>query len=510
MAIAEEVRIEDVEQEGEPAPPCVMVIFGATGDLTKRKLVPALHNLAMSGLLPDEFAVVGLGRGLTTDEQFREKIAGELEEFSPGPVDAAKSDWLMKRLFYMAGEFTDPATYDGLRDLLAKIGQDLNTGGSCLFYLAIPPSLFGEVVERLGAAGLTQESEGVWRRVVIEKPFGHDLDTAKALNRQILQVLAEHQIYRIDHYLGKETVQNIMAFRFANGIFEPIWNRRYVDHVQITVAETVGVEGRGAYYEEAGALRDMVQNHMFQLLAFTALEPPTSFAGDAVRNERVKVLCAIRPMSHEDVLRQAVRGQYGEGTVDGKRVPAYRAEKNVAPNSPVDTFVALELFIDNWRWADVPFYLRTGKRLPKRVTEIAIQFKRAPFMLFRETPVERLQPNLLVLHIQPDEGISLRFEGKVPGPTMRLGTVKMHFQYADYFGSAPQTGYETLLYDVMTGDSTLFHRSDMVEAGWSVVTPILDVWKALTPRDFPNYAANSWGPKDADELIERSGRRWKN
>jgi glucose-6-phosphate 1-dehydrogenase len=300
-----------------------------------------------------------------------------------------------------------------------------------------------------------------------------------------------------------------MVFRFANGIFEPVWNRRYIDHVQITVAETVGVEQRGAYYETAGALRDMVQNHMFQLLALTAMEPPISFAADMVRDERVKMLYAIRPFSPEDVLHQAVRGQYGEGIVDGHPAPAYRAERNVSPASPTETFVALKLYIDNWRWGDVPFYLRTGKHLPKRVTEIAIHFKRAPFQLFRGTPVEHLAANVLVLKIQPDEGISLHFQAKIPGPEVALGKVKMHFEYADYFGNEPSTGYETLLYDCMTGDSTLFHRSDMVEAAWSVVAPILDVWQALTPRNFPNYAANSWGPKEADELIEKDGRKWR-
>jgi len=509
--MAEEQAVQTSEEEqAEPAPPCILVIFGATGDLTKRKLIPALHNLAVSGALPEELAVVGLGRGLSSDEQFRDKLCHDLEEFLPGPVDPEKRDWLLQRLHYLAGELEDPGTYDRLRDLLTQIDQEAGTRGSYLFYLAIPPSLFGEVVHRLGAAGLTDEPQDGFRRVVIEKPFGHDLESAVALNQQIRQMLAEHQIYRIDHYLGKETVQNIIAFRFANGIFEPIWNRRYIDHVQITVAETVGVEERGGYYEEAGALRDMVQNHMFQLLALVAMEPPISFAADAVRDERVKVLHAIRPLDQEDVLHHTVRGQYGDGVVNGERMPAYRAEKNVDPKSTTETFVALELFVDNWRWADVPFYLRTGKRLPKRTTEIAIQFKRAPLMLFRETPVEKLNPNLLVLHIQPDEGISLRFEAKVPGPDMKLGTVRMSFEYADYFGSTPNTGYETLLYDVMTGDSTLFHRSDMVEAGWKVVTPILDVWKALTPRDFPNYPANTLGPKEADELIGRSGRKWKN
>jgi glucose-6-phosphate 1-dehydrogenase len=486
-----------------------MVIFGATGDLTKRKLIPALYNLITDGLLPEQFAVVGVGRTPLSNEEFRQRVEGDLRRFATTDVDGRHLERLTRNLRYVAGEPGDAEAFRRLAATLAELDEAAGTGGNVLFYLAVPPSLFDDYIRNLGEAGLTREEDGRWRRVIIEKPFGHDLESARALNHQIREVLGERQIYRIDHYLGKETVQNIMAFRFANGIFEPIWNRRYVDHVQITVAETVGVEGRGAYYEEAGALRDMVQNHMFQLLAFTAMEPPISFAADAVRDERVKVLSAIRPLSPEDVLRYTVRGQYGEGTVDGARGPAYRAEKSVSPQSTTDTFAALELFIDNWRWADVPFFLRTGKRLPKRVTEIAIQFKRAPHMLFRDTPVERLNPNLLVLHIQPDEGISLRFEGKVPGPVMRLGTVKMHFQYADYFGSQPHTGYETLLYDCMTGDSTLFHRSDMVEAGWCVVTPILDVWKALAPRNFPNYAAGTWGPKEADELIQKDGRRWR-
>jgi glucose-6-phosphate 1-dehydrogenase len=494
----------------QPAPPCILVIFGATGDLTKRKLFPALYNLAVEGLLPEEFAIVGVSRVDTSQDALRERLGEDLHEFAGAPVDPEIADRLFKHFYYIAGEFNDPATFTKLRDTLAHVDQESGTNGCYLFYLAVPPDLFGDVVHRLGDVGLTKEGPGHWRRVIIEKPFGHDLDSARELNRQIREVLSEKQIFRIDHYLGKETVQNIMAFRFANGIFEPIWNRRYIDHVQITVAETVGVESRGSYYETAGALRDMVQNHMFQLLAFTAMEPPISFAADVVRDERTKVLYAIRPLSPEDVLHQTVRGQYGEGLVDGHLVPAYRAEKNVSPTSNVETYVALKLYIDNWRWGDVPFYLRTGKHLPSRVTEIAIQFKRAPFHLFRDTAVERLSANVLVLQIQPDEGISLQFQAKIPGPDVALGKVKMDFHYADYFGAQPSTGYETLLYDCMTGDSTLFHRSDTVEAGWAAVAPILDVWQALTPRNFPNYAANTWGPKEADELIERDGRKWRN
>jgi glucose-6-phosphate 1-dehydrogenase len=385
-----------------------------------------------------------------------------------------------------------------LKETLDQVDRECGTQGNYLYYLSTPPSVFSEIVRHLGAQNLARESDGRWRRVIVEKPFGTDLASAQQLNRELREVLEEGQIYRIDHYLGKETVQNIMAFRFANGIFEPIWSRLYIDHVQITVAEAVGVEGRGNYYETAGALRDMVQNHMFQLLALVAMEPPGSFEANAVRDERVKVLHAIQPMASEDVITRTVRGQYH----------GYRSEKNVAPQSPVETYVALKLFIDNWRWAGVPFYLRTGKSLTKRVSEVVIQFKRAPFMLFRETSVGRLHRNSLVLQIQPAEGIRLSFQAKVPGPLVRLGEVNMSFNYSDYFGAKPSTGYERLLYDCMTNDATLFHRADMVEGGWSVVTPILDVWKALPPRSFPNYQPGTWGPKEADELLERDGQHW--
>ncbi|HYL05533.1 MAG TPA: glucose-6-phosphate dehydrogenase [Thermoanaerobaculia bacterium] len=494
----------------KPAPPCVLVIFGASGDLAKRKLIPAVYNLAAASFLPDELAVLGISRSPMSDDEFRQKMVQDLHTFETGTLDQERVEWLKRRLSYVSGDLDQPETFERLRAALAAIDEQFGTGGSYLFYLAVPPSQFAPIIRRLGDARLTCEEPGKWRRVVIEKPFGHDLESARRLNHDIREVVEETQIFRIDHYLGKETVQNILAFRFANGIFEPIWNRRYIDDVQITVAETVGVESRGSYYEEAGALRDMVQNHMFQLLALTAMEPPISFAPDVVRDERVKILRAVRALAPEDVLRETVRGQYGPGMVNGKPVPGYRAEQGVSPNSHVETYVALKLFVDNWRWADVPFYLRTGKHLPKRVTEVAIQFKRAPFILFRETPVEQLEPNVLVLHIQPDEGISLSFEGKGPGPVMRLGQVRMGFRYSDYFGSRPETGYETLLYDCMAGDSTLFQRSDLVEVGWTLVMPILDVWSALAPRNFPNYAANTWGPRAADDLIQADGRRWKN
>jgi glucose-6-phosphate 1-dehydrogenase len=486
-----------------------MVIFGASGDLTKRKLIPALYNLAREQLLPRQFAIVGVARRPMSHDGFRQKLTQDLQEFATGPVDPELWAWLAPRLYYLPGDGQDPQTYRRLQALLGQLDQQHGTPGNYLFYLATAPGLFAAVIHQLGAAGLLQEEPGRWRRAIIEKPFGRDFASARALNQEIRRVLQERQIYRIDHYLGKETVQNILVFRFANGIFEPIWNRRYIDHVQITVAETVGVEERGGYYDGTGALRDMVPNHIFQLITLTAMEPPVSFDADAVRDEQTKILRAIQPLSPEEVLTRTVRGQYGEGCLDGEAVPAYRAEKQVAADSRTETFVALKLLIENWRWADVPFYLRTGKRLPKRVTEIAIQFKRAPFMPFRKTAVQRLPPNLLVLHIQPDEGISLRFGAKVPGPLVRLGAVHMDFRYADYFGCTPSTGYERLLYDGMTGDATLFQRADMVEAAWSVVAPILDVWGALPPRDFPNYAAGTWGPKAAAELLERDGRQWR-
>jgi len=486
-----------------------MVIFGAAGDLTKRKLIPALYNLAKGGLLPQEFAIVGVPRAPMTTEDFRQRMSRDIREHATEKVEPGLWEWFAERLHYLHGNFEDPNAYPELRKTLEVVDKEHGTRGNYFYYLATSPHYFSGVVRRLGDVGLLQEENGRWRRVIIEKPYGCDLESARALSREIGTVLTEHQIYRIDHYLGKETVQNILVFRFANGIFEPIWNRRYVDNVQITVAETVGVEQRGNYYEEAGALRDMVPNHIFQLISLTAMEPPISFEANAVRDEQAKILRAIQPLSPEEVLRRTVRGQYGEGTIDGRRIPAYRAAPKVAPDSPTETFVALKLSIDNWRWADVPFYLRTGKCLPQRVTEIAIQFKRAPFILFRKTPVEHLTPNQLVVHIQPEEGIDLFFGAKVPGPLVRLGTVHMHFHYKDYFGSTPSTGYERLLYDCMTGDATLFQRADMVEAGWSVVAPVLDVWKALPPRSFPNYPAGSWGPKEADELMERDGRQWR-
>jgi glucose-6-phosphate 1-dehydrogenase len=500
---------EHKRPSGQPADPCVMVIFGASGDLTKRKLLPALYNLARDGLLSKHFAVIGISRSKMTHDQYREKMAQDLREFATIPVDDQLWNWFAERLYYLPGDLNKPETYQGLEKLLQEVDEKHGTERNYFYYLATAAQFFSPVVEQLGAAGLAQQAGAVWRRVIFEKPFGHDLASARQLNRDIGRVLEENQVYRIDHYLGKETVQNIMVLRFANGIFEPVWNRRYIDHVQITVSEDLGVEERGGYYEQSGALRDMVPNHIFQLISLTAMEPPISFGADAVRDEQAKVLRAIQPMAPEEVLRRTIRGQYGAGSIDGEEVPAYREEHKVDPESTTETFVAMKLYIDNWRWADVPFYLRTGKRLPKRLTEIGIQFKRAPLILFRHTAIQQLTPNRLTLRIQPDEGISLSFGAKVPGPVLKMGTVDMDFKYTDYFGSKPSTGYERLLYDCMLGDATLFQRADMTEASWAVVEPILDVWKALPPRDFANYAAGTWGPQAANDLLQREERSWK-
>jgi glucose-6-phosphate 1-dehydrogenase len=502
-------------ERGQTAPlrpigPCVMVIFGATGDLASRKLLPALYNLRRSGLLGDQFAILGIAREQFTPETYRQMMGQRLKLFSTGEVDNEQLDWLLGRMHYQAGSFDSPGLYQQVSARLQALDSEHRTGGNYFFYFATSPAFFGEITRRLGESGLAQESADHWRRVVYEKPFGTDLKSARQLNAEIKQTLQERQIFRIDHYLGKETVQNVLAFRFGNGIFEPIWNRRYVDHVQITVAETVGVERRGGYFEHAGTLRDMVPNHIMQLISLTAMEPPISFDADAVRDEQAKTIHAIQAMSEEDVLRRAVRGQYGDGVIEDQGVAAYRAEPDVKPDSDTETFIALKLYLDSWRWAGVPFYIRTGKRMATRHTEIVIQFKRAPFVLFRSTPVEKLHANDLVLHIAPDEGISLHFSAKVPGPQMRLGDVEMRFDYSDYFGTAPNTGYEVLLYDGMIGDQTLFQRADMVEAGWAVVDPILGVWSALQPRDFPNYPAGSWGPLASDQLLQRDGAHWHN
>jgi glucose-6-phosphate 1-dehydrogenase len=410
---------------------------------------------------------------------------------------------------YLQGDLTNPETYRRLREHLATSDKSAGAPDNHIYYLAIADRFFATVVARLGAAGLTAEKDGQWRRVVIEKPFGHDLASAKALNAEILKTLQESQIYRIDHFLGKETVQNIMALRFANGLFEPGWNRQHIDHIQITVAETVGVERRGKFYEKTGALRDMVPNHVLQLLAMTAMEPPNSFDADAVRAKKTEVIQAIRPLDTARALKDAVRGQYDEGVVKGSPVRAYRHEPDVAPDSVTETFIAVKFVIDNWRWAGMPFYLRTGKSMARRSTEIAVRFHQAPFALFRGTDVEKMNPNWMVLRIQPDEGVSLEFAAKRPGPTVRLANVSMDFAYKTYFKTAPNTGYETLIYDCMIGDATLFQRADNIEAGWQAVQPILDAWANNPPEDFPNYAAGGSGPEAAAELLARDGRAWR-
>jgi glucose-6-phosphate 1-dehydrogenase len=492
--------------------PCTIVIFGASGDLTKRKLLPALYNLAKDRLLPDELAVIGYARRDIGTANFRERLREEAGQHV-GNLDPEVWRWLENRVYYQRGDLDTPEDYAGLERTLAEVEERHHTGGNILFYLATAPDLFAPVVRRLQERGLTSEVEREgstrWRRVIVEKPFGHDLVSAKNLNRDLRSALEEKQIYRIDHYLGKETVQNLMVFRFSNSIFEPIWNRRYVDHVQITVAETLGVEGRGGYYEGSGALRDMVPNHIFQLISLVAMEPPISFDADAVRDEQTKVLRAVSPMTPEQVLHHAVRGQYAGGQAGGRALPGYRTEANVNPKSNTETFVAMKLDIDNWRWKGVPFYLRVGKALPKRVSEIVVTFRRPPFSLFRNTPIEKLEPNQLVINVQPDEGITLAFGAKTPGAAMSIGKVGMRFNYADYFGKAPATGYERLLYDALLGDQTLFQRADTVECGWSVVAPVLDVWQALSARDFPNYPAGAWGPQSAHDLLARDGRAWR-
>jgi glucose-6-phosphate 1-dehydrogenase len=491
------------------ADPCAFVVFGAMGDLTRRKLLPSLYNLRANGLLPREFTFIGVARRALDDARYREYATSAAREFATRPLDDALWAEFAERVHYVKGDFEDPETYPAIAAALSHVGGEHGSSGSALFYLATPPSEFGAIVRGIGAAGLAREDAG-WRRIVIEKPFGHDLDSARALNRELTGVFREPQIYRIDHYLGKETVQNLMVLRFANGMFEPVWNRRYVDHVQITVAEELGVEGRGDYYEHAGALRDIIQNHIFQLLALIAMEPPSTLAAEAVRNEKVKVLDAIRCMTPEQVLRETVRGQYGDGVLDRRRVPAYRAEPNVSTTSNIETFAALKLQVENWRWAGVPFYVRSGKRLARRDTQISIQLRRPPLLLFQEAGVEQIEPNRLDILVQPEEAICITMKAKRPGPSIVLEQVKLDFSYAQ-FGAVPgATGYERLLHDAMTGDTSLFHRADMVEASWRIVTPILDVWSTLPARDFPNYEAGSWGPRAADELLARDGRRWVN
>ncbi len=492
--------------------PCILVIFGATGDLTARKLFPAIYNLTREGQLPNQFACVAFARRDKTNEQFRQEMYDAVNAFSRvKPVDESIWNTFKEYLFYHRSEFHEDAGYESLAKLLNDLDVRLGTKGNRAFYLSTQPKYFTLICEKLHKHGLIYDRNKItdkWSRVIIEKPFGHDLDSALALQKELTQFLHEDQIFRIDHYLGKETVQNLLVFRFANALFEPLWNTNFIDHVQITVAEDIGIGSRGAFFEEAGLLRDVLQNHMMQLLSLVAMEPPVDLKANSIRDEKVKVLSAIRYFSPEDIERFVVRGQYGKGLISGQEVVGYRDEQNVDKNSVVETYVAMRLFIDNWRWKDVPFYLRCGKRLPKRATEIAVTFKKPPQVLFQRS--ERLsESDVLAIRIQPDEGTSLKINCKVPGQGISIQPVKMDFRYGSYFGIAPPEAYERLILDFIIGDSTLFAREDEVEHSWRLLTPILDYWKQKKTTDFPNYAAGTWGPKTADSLIEKEGRRWR-
>lgn len=504
-----------VTDTGALAPPCVLVLFGARGDLARRLVIPALYNLRRAGQLDEHFAILGFDHGEIGESAWRRNIGNALRaqasatgtEFSAPGIDEDTWRWLSRRMYYQRGDFTSAADYRALKERLAELDRKHGTQGNALFYLATAPRFFGTAVKELGRAGMVkQDGTGPWRRVIIEKPFGHDLESARALNAQVAKVLSEDQVFRIDHFLGKETVQNIQAFRFANGLFEPVWNRDRIDHVQITASETIGVEGRGGFYEPTGALRDMVPNHLFQVLAMVAMEPPTDFTPKAMLRRRSEVIEAVRPLAPEDV----VRGQYAAGTVNGEAVPAYRDEDTTSSTSETETYVAMKLAIDTWRWAGVPFYLRTGKRLRTRTTEVAIRFKPAPLAPFRHTAVGGYGPDWLVLHIQPDEGISLQFDVKRPGYPVALAPVRMDFRYRDWFPQQNTVGYERLLHDCMRGEAALFQDATMVDAAWRIVQPVLDAWAKQPPTEFPNYAAGSAGPTASDALLALDGgRTWR-
>ncbi len=492
--------------------PCGIVIFGASGDLAHRKLIPAFYDLYHSGLFPKGFFIVGFGRSAWSDDLFRKEAAGILREKEKGGFPQQKE--FLSRLYYQSGEYTDSKGLLSLQQTVKKLHEQYKTKENLIFYFATPPFVYCDLIRQMSKAGLIHPSKksGPWTRVVFEKPFGNDLNSAKKLNQEIQEVLNENQIYRIDHYLGKETVQNILIFRFMNSIFEPVWNRRYIDHIQITAAENLGVEHRAGYYDEAGALRDMFQNHMMQLLSLVAMEPPVSFDANQYRDEKVKVLRSIRPIPAKKTDEFVIRGQYGSGNVctqtGTEKVPGYRGEKGVRPNSTTETFAALKLFVDNWRWQGVPFYLRSGKRLKAQSTEIAIQFKNVPHSMFASMGIDQFPPNVLLIRIQPDEGISLSFEAKHPGPKFCMATLNLEFNYEAAFQEKPLGAYERLLLDCMLGDQTLFVRQDMVEESWALLSDILEHWKKSTPPDFPNYEAGSWGPLSAHELIKRDGRTW--
>jgi glucose-6-phosphate 1-dehydrogenase len=502
------IQIQSADQKMPD--PCSFVIFGVTGDLTHRLVIPSLYNLAAAGLLPDRFCVVGVARNGMSNEELRDSLMQGLRQFATRPVDDAIANRLLQCVTSIEADPGDPGSFDAMRAQLEELELARKTGGNRLFYLATPPNAFAPISRELGRTGLLKEEEnGPWRRLVVEKPFGTDLASAKALNAELLKIVDEHQIYRIDHYLGKETVQNILVLRFANGMFEPIWNRNHIDHIQITVDEKLGVGHRGSFYDATGALRDMVPNHLFQLLSLVAMEPPIRFDANSVRTEKADVLAAIQTQSEEEALRNSVRGQYLGGVIDGVDIPDYRKTEDVNPDSATETYVALKLTIDNWRWAGVPFYLRTGKALGLKRTEVAIKFKEAPFSMFSCTAADKLAENYLVIGVEPTEGIALQFNTKVPGPSIHINGVEMKFRYKDYFKAEPSTGYETLIYDCMIGDNILFQRADSVEAGWTAVQPFLDAWKKAGARGLEFYKAGSEGPLGAEHLLKRDGRSWR-
>ncbi|MGA2289731.1 glucose-6-phosphate dehydrogenase [Bradyrhizobium sp.] len=489
---------------------CSFVIFGVTGDLTHRLVIPSLYNLAAANLLPDKFCVVGITRKGMSNDALRDSLLKGLHQYATRPVDDAVAERLLECVTSVEADPRDPASFDALRERLEKLEANRATGGNRLFYLATPPTAFAPISRELGRTGMLKEEEsGPWRRLVVEKPFGTDLASAKALNEELLKILTEHQIYRIDHYLGKETVQNILVLRFANGMFEPIWNRNHIDHIQITVDEKLGVGHRGSFYDATGALRDMVPNHLFQLLSLVAMEPPARFDAHTVRSEKAEVLAAIQTQSEAEALKNSVRGQYTRGRIGDAEISDYVETEDVRPGSTTETYAALKLTIDNWRWAGVPFYLRTGKALGIKRTEVAIKFKQAPFAMFSCTAVDRLSQNYLVISVEPTEGITLQFNTKVPGPTIAIDGVEMKFRYKDYFKVEPATGYETLIYDCMIGDNILFQRADSVEAGWRAVQPFLDAWKKAGAAGLEKYQAGSEGPDGAEDLFRRDGRGWR-